>query len=513
MEEEKRDVQASGEEKQKKERRHYSFGCGLLTGLLLAALLGFLWRGYLDIPLGNGRELSIVLPTYYLRNPQGEGRTRLNYSAVERKMQEIDSYLDQVYYYKKDAAAIEDGMFHGMVYGLYQEDPYAAYYSAKEYSDLEDSMKGNYQGIGATVTQDPATLEIKIVGIEPGSPAEESGLRAGDILVGVDGEDVRGQALEEVVDKKVKGPEGTNVELTVQRGGEELRLTCTRRRLEIQSVTASMLPEHALGYINIRSFEQNTVQQFETAVEKLTADGAAGLVIDLRDNGGGDMNAALDMLDYLLEDQLKVPQKAVKDAETAAAADTDEPAEIKTGADKAAVLASGSSAAQAASDEEKTVQSSEAKQTEAAAADSQGERTLLLYTEDKNGRRVDHRASDGHSISLPIVLLTNENTASSAEIFSGTLRVYGAKIVGMNTYGKGIVQGIYPLHDGSALKLTIEEYFLPDGTELHGKGIAPDVVCAPDETLLQNGASAEAPNPETDNQLSEAMRQFDENPS
>lgn len=455
----------------RKKRKNHPFLKGILAGVLLTAVSFVIWRGYLDLPLPYGRTLTVFFPAYALRNPDTEGRTALNYDAVQRKLKEIDRYLDSAYY-KKDAGEIEDGIFRGMLYGLYKEDKYAEYYSPKEYKSLVESMAGNYQGIGAVVTQNPETLEMKVVEVYPDSPAEEAGLLADDIILAVDGENVEGQSLSDVVDEKVRGPEGTKVVLTVRRGTDEVDVSCTRRKLDITSVNASMLEAQGVGYISISSFEQNTVEQFEAAVDKLTKEGAKGFVIDLRDDGGGDMKAALKMLDYVLPDDLAVPK------------------------------ANGDAAGE--TENAQTAQNTESTKTEAQQGKTE-QKTLLLYTEDKNGNRNSHYASDGHGMTQPIVLLTNGNTASSSEIFAGALRVYGAKTVGTKTYGKGIVQGIYPLQDNAAIKFTIEEYFLPDGTALHGKGIEPDVLCEPDANLKETGASAENPNPKADNQLAAAL--------
>ena len=414
------------------------FLAGLCVGLLAAGLWQVLAAGYIRIPTG-GSETTILLPTYRRSTP-GEARKALNYQEISRKLHEIDDRLDESYYYDKNASEIEDGIFRGMMFGLTKEDHYAEYYSAEEAKELQAEIAGNYQGVGAMVQQDPDTGEISFARILPDTPAEEAGLKAGDVLKAVDGVSVEGLSLQTVTNEKVKGPEGTKVRLTVQRGETELEVTCVRKKLDMITVESSMIPKTSFGYIYVSSFEKNTVEQFQTAVNQLVEAGAQGLVIDLRDDGGGDMNAALDMLDYLLPDE-----------------------------------------------------------------ETSGEKKLLLSMRSKTGTEQTFYAGDGHGLNLPVVFLTNENTASSSEIFAGAMQAYGSHIVGTKTYGKGIVQDVLTLLDGSVIKYTTAEYLLPDGSSVHGKGLTPDHELALSEEVLEQGLDPKQPNLELDNQLREAV--------
>ena len=194
------------------------------------------------------------------------------------------------------------------------------------------------------------------------------------------------------------------------------------------------------------------MEQFKKAVEDLTRQGAGGIVIDLRDNLGGIMNSALYMLDYLLPDQ----DGTYSDHEI-------------DGKDRG--------------------------------------RTLVLYTEDKEGRNFAYYAQDGHETELPLAVLINQNSASSSEIFAGVLKDYHkALLVGTTTYGKGIVQTEVPLADGSAVKYTSAQYFTPSGYAVHGKGVEPDLTVEAEEAFLEAGADAENPDPSIDNQLREALQ-------
>lgn len=422
---------------QRGRKRYFLFG--LCAGLLAAGLVQVLAAGYIQIPLG-GREITILLPTYRRSNAE-EARTELNYQEISRKLHEIDARLDEQYYYEKNASEIEDGIFRGMLFGLTEEDRYADYYSAEEAKELQADIAGNYQGIGAVVMQNQETGVISFEEIQPDTPAEKAGLMVGDVLKAVNGESVEGLSLDKVISEKVKGPEGTEVTLTVQRGEETLDITCVREKLDVITVESSMIPETSFGYVYVSSFEQNTVGQFQKAVDALAEAGAKGLVIDLRDDGGGDMNAALDMLDYLLPDK-----------------------------------------------------------------QADGEKTKLLSIRSKQGEERQFYAEDGHALDLPVVFLTNENTASSSEIFAGAMRAYGSHTVGTKTYGKGIVQDIVTLLDGSIIKYTAAEYLLPDGSSVHEKGIAPNHEVEATEEMRTKGLDPKAPNPVLDKQLAEAVR-------
>ena len=491
-------VQNDGANSKEKKRsgRLPTFFAGAAAGVLAAGAAALLFAGYVTVPLPGGQTLTVLLPTYRRDAASDESRTQLNYRAISRKMHEIDGKLNESYYYDRHAQEIEDGIFRGMLYGLTEEDRYAEYYSKEEAEELEESISGNYQGIGAVVSQDPDTLAITIRQVLKDSPAEEAGLLAGDILKQVDGTDVSGMQLDQVVSDYVKGPDGTKVTLTVERNGEEQSFTCTRRKMDHISVSSSMLLEKPYGYINVSSFEQNTVGQFKKAVDELTDQGAQALIIDLRDNGGGDMNAALKMLDYLVSDKENPtsPDSAGDEAGKGAAGEG-AAGEAKAQTALTAADSTGSEGSKPAQDDSGVPEKTEG---------------LLLYIKNRSGAEQTFYASDGHAVSIPVVFLTNANTASASEIFSGAMRCYGAHTVGTKTYGKGIVQDIVTLADGSIIKYTSAEYFLPDGTALHEKGIAPDVPVDETEAMLAGGLSPDAPDPVKDAQLAAAVQYLEQ---
>ena len=453
---------APGTEEEKKKRkgpgRLGAFLGGILCGGLVAAAAFVLSTGFVDIPflgsfvLGTNPEESVKTAS-----PSSAGKADLNYGYLNLKLRLIEGILDREAYYPLDGDAIEDGIFTGMLYGLTEQDPYAAYYPASSFAEELNSNRGNYYGIGALMSQNRETNVITVEEVYEDSPAEEAGLLAGDILKRVNREDVTGMDLSTIVDDYVKGEEGTYVNLTVEREGSTLELQIRRGKVVVPSVYPSMLePEETggkkTGYIYVSGFDMATVGQFREAVDELTAAGAEGLVVDLRDNLGGIMDSALEMLDYLLPDDIGTYSQNEIDGENSG-------------------------------------------------------KTLVLYTENNRGRNFAYYAGDGHSLELPVAVLINQSSASASEIFAAVMKDYQrALIVGMTSYGKGVVQTEQPLPDGSAVKYTSAQYFAPSGYAVQGQGVKPDIEVEVDEAFLEAGADARDPSPEVDNQLAAALK-------
>lgn len=217
-------------------------------------------------------------------------------SQFDAKLDTVLDYIDYYYYEDADMDAVYDAMLHAAVYAL--GDQYSTYYSPKEYQELWESSSGIYSGIGATISQNKDTLVMTVVTPFANAPAYQAGMRPGDILIGVDGEDVQGQDLTDVV-TRIKGPEGTTVVVTVLRGEEVLDLTITRASIETEYCSYKML-DNNIGYILMSEFEELTAQQFCAAVDDLTAKGMQGLIVDLRGNPGGLYNIVCDCLDRIL---------------------------------------------------------------------------------------------------------------------------------------------------------------------------------------------------------------------
>lgn len=344
-------------------------------------------------------------------------------ASSEEKLSVLKGLIDENYIGDVDEEALEEGIYKGYIQGL--EDPYSVYYNEEETKDLYETTEGEYSGIGAVLSQDLESGVITLVQIYEGSPAAKAGLKDNDILTKVGDIEVTGMDLSEVV-TYIKGEKGTDVDLTVLRGedAEEITVTATRDTVEAQTVKYEML-EGQTGYLSVSEFDSVTYAQYEEALNELTAQGMTGLIVDLRNNPGGNLNTVCEMLDLVLP------------------------------------------------------------------------KGTIVYTEDKDGKRETATSDDEHQINVPMVVLVNGNSASASEIYAGAVQDYGiGKIVGTQTYGKGVVQQIFDLGDGTSVKLTIAEYFTPNGRNIDGEGITPDV---------EVEYEADENNPEADNQLEKAL--------
>lgn len=344
-------------------------------------------------------------------------------ASSEEKLSVLKGLIDENYIGDVDEEALEEGIYKGYIQGL--EDPYSVYYNEEETKDLYETTEGEYSGIGAVLSQDLESGVITLVQIYEGSPAAKAGLKDNDILTKVGDIEVTGMDLSEVV-TYIKGEKGTDVDLTVLRGedAEEITVTATRDTVEAQTIKYEML-EGQTGYLSVSEFDSVTYAQYEEALNKLTDQGMTGLIVDLRNNPGGNLNTVCEMLDMVLP------------------------------------------------------------------------KGTIVYTEDKDGKRETATSDDEHQINVPMVVLVNGNSASASEIYAGAIQDYGiGKIVGTQTYGKGVVQQIFDLGDGTSVKLTIAEYFTPNGRSIDGEGITPDV---------EVEYEADENNPEADNQLEKAL--------
>ncbi len=343
----------------------------------------------------------------------GNGSSSDSEEAHLQKLNDLKQLIDLYYLEDAEEEALRDGMYHGMLWSL--GDPYSCYYSEEEYAALMEEIEGTYCGIGALVSQNASTKVITIVRPFVDGPAYKAGMLPGDILTKIDGEDVSSWDIDLAV-KHMKGEKDTIVEVEVWRSsaGEYVDLSITRDLVEVETVTYEMLDD-SIGYIYVMQFDEITTQQFETALKALKAQGMKGLVVDIRDNGGGLLTTVCDMLDLFLEED-----------------------------------------------------------------------DLIVYTLDKYETKEEIFAHKGSIGKLPMAILVNGYSASASEIFSGALQDYGlATIVGTQSFGKGIVQSIIPLTDGSAVKLTVSTYYTPKGRNIHGKGITPDVEIELAEELKQ----------------------------
>ena len=316
------------------------------------------------------------------------------------KMDKLKEMVENTYYIKVDSEKLMENAYSGLVAGL--EDPYSEYISAKDYENYMASMLGSYSGVGMSFYNNEDSV-LEVIQVYKGSPAEAAGMKPGDIILEVDGKAFTGPESTEAA-AAIRGKEGTSVTVKYRRNGKEDSVTMVRAQITVQTIEYEML-EGSIGYIQIDSFESATGADFKAALDDLTQQGAKGLVIDLRNNGGGLVNEAIKVADELM---------------------------------------------------------------------NQG---TVVYTEDHNGKR-DYYTTESGRTALPYVLLVNEYTASASEILAAGIQDNKeGQIVGTKTFGKGIIQSIYPMFDdGSAVKLTTMQYFSASGNTIHKVGITPDHV-------------------------------------
>ena len=402
------------------------FWKGVLVGALVTAFAGLVIVGIaagisiIGHTVMDGQSMAGIIESS--GSPEEEA---LNLQRIGNKLDLLEQVVDNYFLFEEDVDTeqMEAGIYKGMLAGL--EDPYTTYYTAEEYRAMTEETEGVYCGIGVQVSQNLETGIITILRVFPGSPAEEAGLKKGDILYKVGALDVYDQELDTLVSQYIRGEEGTFVDLTVLRDGEEISATVERRMVESVTVEAQLLPDKT-GYVMVTQFDLVTADQFISAVDSLEKQGMERLVIDLRDNPGGVVDACVKMAAYLLpEDQY-----------------------------------------------EGTILSTADKNGKGDRYYCQGGKLLF----EGSGSNPEYPMDDGHELDMPIAVLINGMSASASEVFAGALRDYGmATLVGTTSFGKGIVQALLPLDDGSAVKVTIAHYYTPAGHDIHKKGLEPDV--------------------------------------
>lgn len=327
----------------------------------------------------------------------------LQSDKLTTKINTIKSKIEKEYLRDYDENELTEWAVKGYVAGL--NDIYSEYFTADEMAEYSADTLGEYVGIGVYITKNTETNQIVIYGTIKDSPAEKAGLQTNDILIEVDGKEVNGDNYSDIT-TKIKGKEGTKVKLKVQRGEEEKEFEITRKKVEIINVSSQML-DKGIGYIYISSFDGTKLnEQFEKEYNSLKDQGATTLIVDVRNNGGGIVDEALEIADLFTE----------KD-------------------------------------------------------------TTLLIEKNKDGNEDVTKAKKDKTINMKTVLLVNQKSASASEILAGIFKdkVDNATLVGTTTFGKGVIQILYQLPDGSGLKITSREYYTPNRREIDGKGIDPDV--------------------------------------
>lgn len=348
---------------------------------------------------------TFLLTTAWIYKRGGLQPTYLSTSQVlnlefTKKIFALKQIIDSEYLSEIKEEDLVDGAIKGYVTGV--GDPYTEYFTKKEMDAFKTETNGNYVGIGIYMFQNQKENVIMVLTPVEGSPAEKAGILPGDIIKKVDDIEYTGEDLEKVA-THIKGEEGTKVKLTIQREEEELTFEVERKNIDLYPVKAEIL-ENNIGYIMIESFDEKCSTEFKEKYKELSKQNIKALIIDLRNNGGGIVDEALEIADTILE---------------------------------------------------------------------KGD--IIITTKNKAGEEQVERSKHDPIIQLPIVILTNENTASASEILAAALKEHKkATVIGEKTYGKGLIQELITLTDGSGIKVTSAEYYTPNGNKINQIGITPD---------------------------------------
>ena len=346
----------------------------------------------------------LITSIYMYKSLENEGK----YIYVTSKDDSISTILasfrkliDKKFLGEVDDEKLIEGAIKGYIEGL--GDPYTEYITKEEMEEYKAAVLGNFTGIGIYMSANTKDNTIVVISPIKGSPAADAGIQTGDIITKVDGVSYTGEQLSEA-SSKIKGEEGTKVKLEILREDKSIELEIERRSIKANHVEGEVL-ENNIGYMNFNTFDEGCADEFETKYEELRKQNLKGLIIDIRNNGGGLVDEAIDILELICD-----------------------------------------------------------------------KGSTLLITTDKDKKEEITKSKKKPIIDLPMIVLTNEGTASASEILAGALKDNSkAKIVGTRTYGKGVIQELLTLQDGSGLKITTNEYFTPNRNKINKIGIQPDV--------------------------------------
>ncbi|SEU20136.1 S41 family peptidase [Paenibacillus sp. NFR01] len=307
---------------------------------------------------------------------------------------EVMQYLQQYNVEGVDQDTLIRGAIDGMVDTL--DDPYSQYLDSQEAEDFTSAVDLEFVGIGVKLME--TAKELYIEEVIAGSPAEQAGLKRGDVILKING--VR---IADTEGDELSGQPGSKVTLLVLRSGAQKSIVVTRKAITPASVSSKMVGNN-IAYISISGFTQDADEQFSAALDKMRAAGMKSMVLDLRDNTGGYMDSAYNIATKFMQ--------------------------------------SG----------------------------------IMMYTSDQSGALTPVTITDGSKIGVPVVVLTDEYTASASEALTGALRDnHIATIVGTRTFGKARIQGLLSLSNGDTLKLTIEKYLTPNKEDFNHVGLSPDI--------------------------------------
>jgi carboxyl-terminal processing protease len=378
--------------------------------------------------------LSLILVFTFAASAQDDGvegklpqesQQQGNYTKADA-FQDVMFLLQNYYVEDVEFETLIEGAIDGM---LNKVDRYSYFMSASEYEEMQQEYEGHFGGIGIVITM--RDNKLTIVSPIKNTPGERAGLRAGDIITAIDGQETAEMSQMKAVDM-MRGEEGTDVTLTIDRGDEEpFDVEITRADIEVPYVETEMKTEE-IGYISLAQFIENVGTKVETAVADLKEQGAQGIILDLRNNPGGLLDEAVDVSSVFIDEGVIVSVKQKDETE----------------------------------------------------------RILKVNQKIKADTEI------------PLIILINKGSASASEIVAGAVKDYDrAKLIGSTTFGKGVVQSVVPLKDGSAVSLTTARYYTPDGNYIHEKGIVPDTKIEFDLEAAQED--------ESDNQLEAAIEEME----
>ncbi len=358
---------------------------GAIGGLLIGAAFigGYLYRDYVAKPPASATSFALL--------NEAEGLLAQNY---------VGTLPD------------ETTRIHGAVKGLVASlnDPYTFFVEPQTAELDSNRLAGSFGGIGVEITRDDQGRFV-ISRVYRDNPAEQAGVQSGDVIVAIDGVKVDTSAADEnAVLAAIRGDVGTKVVLTVERAGKTVDITAIRAEVKVPSVFWQQTDtDPLLGYIQITNFTERTPEEVKLAVAELTSKGVKAFILDLRNNGGGLVDSAVDVVSQFLDGG------------------------------------------------------------------------PVLYERNKDGsERLFNASRRGVALNVPLVILVNANSASASEIVAGALQDrQRAKLIGQKTYGKGSVQVILPLSDGSSLHVTTAEWYTPNHHRLQGQGLIPDIATQP----------------------------------
>ncbi len=348
--------------------------------------------------------ITFIITSISMYNVLGKKtiKTLTNSLSIESTFNNFKKFIEKKYIGTIDEEKMLESAIKGYVEGL--DDEYSEYITKEEMKEYMEETNGKYVGIGVYISNNTQTNQIVVLMPMKGSPAEEAGMKSGDIITKIDGVEYKGEDLSKA-SNALKQEEGTKVKVEILRDNQTIELEIERKTIKINHVESEVI-NNSIGYIQISTFDDGCYDEFKQKIDELKTKNIKSLIIDLRNNGGGIVEEAINIADLFTT-----------------------------------------------------------------------KNSTLLITTGKNTEEEITKAKKDKEIDMPIVILVNENTASASEILTAAIKENCEKvtIVGKTTFGKGVIQTIFTLTDGSGLKLTTNEYYTPKRNKINKIGIKPDV--------------------------------------